>query len=114
MARYIDAEKLCEALKSMASTQYPDKQNTILGVVSSIENFPTADVTPRAEAEKWFRECEELQGRMIELEREVAREVMKEVRKTLLNMVLANAMGETYDVEGRLAEIEQKYTEGER
>jgi hypothetical protein len=33
----------------MASVQLPDKQSTILGVVSSIENFPTADVAPRAE-----------------------------------------------------------------
>ena len=52
MARYIDADKLCEALKSMASVQYPDKQSTILGVVSSIEIFPTADVVPKSEAEK--------------------------------------------------------------
>lgn len=52
MARYIDADRLCEALKSMASVQYPDKQNTILGVVSSIENFPTADVVPRSEVDE--------------------------------------------------------------
>lgn len=44
MARYIDADKLCEALKSMASVQPSLKQSTILGVVSSIENTPTADV----------------------------------------------------------------------
>ena len=44
MARYIDADKLCKGLKEMASVQYPDKQNTILGVVSTIENTPTADV----------------------------------------------------------------------
>lgn len=49
MARYIDTDKLCEALKSMASVQYPDKQSTILGVVSSIENFPTVDVVPKSE-----------------------------------------------------------------
>lgn len=49
MARYIDAEKLCEGLKNMASVQEPYKQSTILGVVSTIENFPTADVAPRAE-----------------------------------------------------------------
>lgn len=46
-------------------------------VVREIRAFPTADVAPRAEAEKWFRECEELQGRMIELEREVAREIFE-------------------------------------
>lgn len=44
MARYIDAERLCRGLRDMASVQYPDKQNTILGVVSTIENTPTADV----------------------------------------------------------------------
>ena len=44
MARYIDAEKLCKGLREMASVQYPDKQNTILGVISTIENTPTADV----------------------------------------------------------------------
>jgi hypothetical protein len=38
----------------MASVQYPDKQNTILGVVSSIENFPTADVVPKSEVEAEF------------------------------------------------------------
>lgn len=44
MARYIDAERLCRGLKDMASVQYPDKQKAILGVVSTIENTPTADV----------------------------------------------------------------------
>ena len=42
--RYIDADKLCKGLKEMASVQCSDKQNTILGVVSTIENTPTADV----------------------------------------------------------------------
>lgn len=49
MARYIDAEKLCKALRDMAFYQNPYKQSTILGVVESIEQFPTADVAPRAE-----------------------------------------------------------------
>ena len=44
MARYIDAEKLCKGLKEMASVQHLDKQNTILAVVSTIENTSTADV----------------------------------------------------------------------
>ncbi len=53
MARYIDADKLCEGLKSMASVQPPFKQSTILGVVSTIENTPTAEVAPKSEvAEK--------------------------------------------------------------
>lgn len=40
---------------------------------------------------------------------DVAREIMREVRQALLNMVLANSMGETYDIEKRFAEIEKKY-----
>lgn len=44
MSRYIDADKLCEGLKDMAKYQEPYKQSTILGVVSTIENTPTADV----------------------------------------------------------------------
>lgn len=44
MARYIDAERLCRGLRDMASVQYPDRQHAILGVISTIENFPTADV----------------------------------------------------------------------
>lgn len=44
MNRYVDADRLCEGLKDMAQYQEPYKRNTILGVVSTIENFPTADV----------------------------------------------------------------------
>ena len=44
MVRYIDADKLCKNLKDMAKYQEPYKQATILGVVSTIENTPTADV----------------------------------------------------------------------
>jgi hypothetical protein len=59
--RYIDADKLCEGLKNMAIVQEPYKQSTILGVVSSIENFPTADVAPRPE---WISVEERLPERM--------------------------------------------------
>ena len=51
MPRYIDADKLCENLTLMANTQEPYKRNTILGVVSTIQNTKTADVVPR---EKWI------------------------------------------------------------
>lgn len=45
---------------------------------------------------------------------DVARDIMREVRQALLNMVLANSMGETYDIEKCFAEIEKKYeSEGE-
>lgn len=48
-----------------------------------------------------------------EAKAEVAREILQEVRQALLNMVLANSMGENYDIEKRFAEIEKKYTEPE-
>ena len=44
MSRYIDADKLCKGLKDMAKYQEPYKQSTILGVVSTIENTPIANV----------------------------------------------------------------------
>ena len=44
MSRYIDKDKLCKGLKDMAKYQEPYKQSAILGVVSTIENTPTADV----------------------------------------------------------------------
>lgn len=57
MARYIDAERLCRGLKDMASVQYPDKQKTILGVVSTIENAPTADVEEVRHGEWYYGIC---------------------------------------------------------
>ena len=61
MPRYIDAEKLCKSLHDMAFYQNPYKQSTILGVVSSIENFPTADVAPKSEvAREIFEEVDSL------------------------------------------------------
>lgn len=48
------------------------------------------------------------------LQSEVASEVLQQVRQTMLNMVLANSMGENYDVEKCFAEIEKKYTEGQK
>ena len=109
MARYIDADKLCEALKSMASVQYPDKQSTILGVVSSIENFPSADVAPKSEVDNWYclyhsikeelkqekiyhRETENLCDRYCiesqQAKKQVAREIFEEI---------GNAMCKTYN-----------------
>jgi len=40
---------------------------------------------------------------------ETAKEVLKEVRVLLLNMVLANSMGETIDIEAKFAEIEKRW-----
>lgn len=44
---------------------------------------------------------------------ELVRGILREVRQALLNMVLANSMGENYDIEKRFAEIEKKYTGGD-
>ena len=57
MARYfIDADILCESLNSMASVLPPFKPITILEVISTIENTPTADVVPKSEVEKFAEE----------------------------------------------------------
>ena len=60
MAKYIDSDKLCKGLKEMASVQCPDKQNTILGVVSTIKNTPTADVVEVKRGE-WMPYYEEVE-----------------------------------------------------
>ena len=109
MARYIDADKLCEALKSMADVQYPEKQNTILGVVSSIENFRTADVVTRAELAR-------------EIFGDVKKAIKEEVRdycKGFENMETPE-MQEYYKTKQNTAiylymkidHLEKKYTEG--
>lgn len=115
--RYIDADKLCEALKSMASVQYPDKQNTILGVVSSIENFPTADVVPKSEADNWYqlyhsikeelkqekmyhRETENLCDRYCiesqQAKTQLAREILSDLKKEVHNKATYTHAKDTY------------------
>ena len=59
MDKYINATKICAGLKEMASVQPPLKQSTILGVVSTIENYPEADVVPRKQIQQLFKEIEE-------------------------------------------------------
>lgn len=57
MARYIDADKLCEDLRGMASILAPFKQSTMLGVIETINLMPTADVVEVAHA-KWEINCD--------------------------------------------------------
>ena len=57
--RLIDADRLSENLKWMAKYQPNDKQNTILGVVSTIENTPTVDIKTEV-AREIFEEIEML------------------------------------------------------
>ena len=106
MARYIDAEKLCKSLRDGAFYQNPYKQSTILGVVSSIENFPTADVASKSE---------------------VAREIFEEIKRSKVTLghpakiicFRATPTGEVEEtVEGwvvpqsRIEELEKKYIGG--
>lgn len=127
MARYIDADKLCEALKSMASVQYPDKQNTILGVVSSIENFPTADVVPKSEWNRIYTELEGLKSSTLSRLRldlqmantkvaeadmakaEVTREIFEEI-ETKAPFFCENQVAYDHFNE-ELAELKKKYAE---
>ena len=85
MARYIDANKLCEGLKDMARYQMRDKQSTILGVVSTIENYPTADVVPRAEVEELIRENESL-AKTVNEASELIRKLRSKVAPTVSKM----------------------------
>ena len=107
---------------------------------TAIDMLPTADVAPKTEVEELLTRLthayekidiaeDEVEALEIELKTmrsaansykmhyekaktEVAREIMKKVRQTILNMVLANAMGKNYDIEKCFNEIEKKYTEG--
>jgi uncharacterized protein YbcC (UPF0753/DUF2309 family) len=99
-------------------------------IASIIES--TADVVPKSEVEKWFRECEVLQGRFIELEKEVAREIFEEIeeeiklaldnnRKRLSECEFADdwqsyisgKLDALRGIDDFIAELKKKYTESE-
>lgn len=71
-----------------------------------------ADVVPKSEVEKWFRECEELQGRMIELKSEVV-EIFEEIEKvfTVKYPMCTNPVLVLDSLS--YAELKKKYTESE-
>jgi hypothetical protein len=101
MARYIDVDKV--ELKGLAVFDENLDVLVPLSVVrKALQMTPTADVVPKSEVDKWFRECEELQGRLIELEKEVAREVIADMREQIQGY-------ENIDI--ILDRIEKKYTE---
>ena len=86
---------------------------TLLGVMHSVDKWLDGEELEQDEVNRAIT-MREKTLRIIENARsEVASGIMKEVRQALLNMVLANAMGENYDIEKRFVEIEKKYTEGE-
>lgn len=115
MARYIDVDKLCEALKNMASVQSPLKQSTILGVVSTIENYPTTDVVPKSEydcLEKLFNDMkQEAKGylnRLYGIRADVAREIFAEIDELKWIPFESEHYVVGYD---DIAELKKKYTE---
>lgn len=77
--RYIDADALIEKLKE----QKDCRGALFIPFLTLVEIQATADVVPKSEVDKWFRECEELQGRLIELKKEIAREIFEEIEKRL-------------------------------
>ena len=58
MDKYINAIKFSESLRCMAEVQPPFKQSTILGVVSTIESYPAADVVPKEQIQQLFTEID--------------------------------------------------------
>lgn len=96
MARYIDADALSiyfDALIKHAEMEgLYNMAHVYERCLQIVKDAPTADVAPRAE---------------------LAREILQETRQAVLSLVLANAMGENFDLEKRFSEIEKKYTEAE-
>ena len=109
MPRYIDAEKLCKSLRDMAFYQNPYKQSTILGVVSSIENFPTADVVPRERFDRVFGNLKAVLEERSEDKAEVAREIFEEIEREFCGAYWYKG----YTIERHIAELKKKYTEAE-
>lgn len=127
MARYIDADALIEVLQTdfdregakayeyamqegMAdiSIKYSHGQFCFLNAIERVKDTPTADVVPKSEVEKWFRECKELQGRMIELESEVARKIISTIKENF-----EIGYGGVCEFNKLLDDIEKKYTKSE-
>ncbi len=98
MARYIDADKFRE------KAFYAD---TEADIVHYTRLYGYADVVPKSEVDKWIRECEELQGRLIELEKEVAREIFEEIDELLVQN--ATMQIATSTLHCKLAELKKKY-----
>ena len=93
MTEYIDKEKLLQKLSRMI--EYCKNDNKVNGLTAlfqvgdAIMDCPTTNVVSKSE---------------------VVEEIIGEVRQALLNMVLANAMGETYDLEKFFAELKKRYS----
>lgn len=117
MPRYIDADKMLEFIKETnANYHWLLNQYNASWIYDFIESQPTADVVPMAEVDELKKERDEYKKHVDEdiiyvhrIKSEVASDILREVRQALLHMILANSMGETYDIEKRFSEIEKKY-----
>ena len=95
-------EEMCEIIASMICEVY----NPLCD-----ENKPHTCSRCYANSTKIGDFAEMLYNAGYRKQSEVAEEIIGEVRQALLNMVLANAVGETYDLEKFFAELKKRYTE---
>ena len=103
MARCINTDEALQIIDSYAKTVTQEGKvvvDAVRDIVAIIT--PTADVVPKSEVDKWFRECEELQGRLIELKKEIAREIFEEIERETKNHGIAYA-------QRKIAELKKKY-----
>ena len=121
MSRYIDADKLLESLQEELDYYpllYTREQNEwfdkgLKRALRIVKIFPTADVVPKSEVERWRRNLEAVLEEIPETKREVAREIFEEIEKALN---LSKCYGESgiyfeHDIEADIAELKKKYTE---
>ena len=104
MARYIEAVKCAEIISERMGIPLGD-------LVDVFADIPSADVVPKSEVEQWVRECEELQGRLIELEKEVAKEIFEGI-DYFVTLYKEGHFSEKSLLEC-IADLKKKYTESE-
>ena len=122
MPRYIDADKLIDKIFPIGLIDDGNYTINAKAVKVAIDKMPTADVVPKSEVNKWVRECEELQGWLIELEKEVVTEIFEEIDNKLHDMAVEyhNAGHPEYFAVCEVVhhkvirQVEKKYTEGEK
>jgi hypothetical protein len=115
MARYIDADELYKATQKRIA----EANEARMAVVDDefldlINDAFTEDVAPRAEVETWFRECEELQGRMIEIEKEIRKEIATEIFEELRRYIVNHCYLADDDVDAiwkHIDKLEKRYTD---
>ena len=112
-----------EILNYYRNLYYAEPQVTERGIVANAINDFFNETVPKSEFEKLkgALKAEEMhtEATMKDVHKaiqnakaEAVKSVLKDVRQVLLNMVLANAMGEELDVDKCFAEIEKRHTKG--